>query len=179
MQRPAFHLARRSGTPAKFPYNVAEGGTGAYRAKTEETSRGVAGGTGEAGWEGRSGGGEGRMAHTQARIPLSVIARVPAHSTPPVVAQTQKRDGEQNSQSLSSKILVLHGTIFPLWAFLYRAEKKSLQILLSSTQAGPGRKVKQEQEDISRNHVPRLFLSSVHAIWFIKRHCEIGCDITP
>ena len=43
----------------------------------------------------------------------------------------------------------------------YRAEKKSLQILLSSTQAGPGRKVKQEQEEISRNHVPRLFLGSV------------------
>ena len=44
---------------------------------------------------------------------------------------------------------------------MYRAEKKSLQILLSSTQSGPGRKVKQEQEEISRNHVPRLFLSSV------------------
>ena len=44
---------------------------------------------------------------------------------------------------------------------LYRAEKKSLQILLSSTQAGPGRNVKQEQEEISRNHVPRLFLGSV------------------
>ena len=43
----------------------------------------------------------------------------------------------------------------------YRAEKKSLQILLSSTQAGPGRKVKQEQEEISRNHVPRRFLGSV------------------
>ena len=37
----------------------------------------------------------------------------------------------------------------------------SMQILLSSTQAGPGRKVKQEQEEISRNHVPRLFLGSV------------------
>ena len=33
--------------------------------------------------------------------------------------------------------------------------------MLSSTQAGPGRKVKQEQEEISRNHVPRLFLGSV------------------
>ena len=44
---------------------------------------------------------------------------------------------------------------------LYRAEKKSLQILLSRTQAGPGRNVKQEQEEISRNHVPRLFLGSV------------------
>ena len=46
---------------------------------------------------------------------------------------------------------------------MYRAEKKSMQILLSSTQAGPGRKVKQQQEEISRNHVPRLFLSSVCA----------------
>ena len=44
---------------------------------------------------------------------------------------------------------------------MYIDEKKSLQILLSSTQAGPGRKVKQEQEEISRNHVPRLFLGSV------------------
>ena len=43
----------------------------------------------------------------------------------------------------------------------YRAEKKSLQILLSSNQAGPGGKVKQEQEEISRNHVPRLFLRSL------------------
>ena len=46
----------------------------------------------------------------------------------------------------------------------YRSEKKSLQILLSSTQAEPGRKVKQEQEDISRNHVPRLFLGSVQLV---------------
>ena len=44
----------------------------------------------------------------------------------------------------------------------YRAEKKSWQILLSRTQAGPGRKVKQEQEEISRNLVPRLLLSSVN-----------------
>ena len=44
---------------------------------------------------------------------------------------------------------------------MYRGEKKSLQILLSSTQAGPDRKVKQEQEEISRNHVPRLYLGSV------------------
>ena len=43
----------------------------------------------------------------------------------------------------------------------YRAEKKFLQILLSSTQAGPDRKVEQEQEELSRNHVLRLFLGSV------------------
>ena len=34
--------------------------------------------------------------------------------------------------------------------------KKSLQILLSRTQAGPGRAGKQEQEKASRNHVPTL-----------------------
>ena len=54
---------------------------------------------------------------------------------------------------------------------VYRAEKKSMQILLSSTQAGPGRKVKQEQEEISRNHVPRLFLGSV-------LHTLSGADMT-
>ena len=44
---------------------------------------------------------------------------------------------------------------------VYRAEKKSLQILLSRIQAGLGRKVKQEQEQTSRNQVQRLFLISV------------------
>ena len=36
---------------------------------------------------------------------------------------------------------------------MYRARNKGMQILLSNSQAGPGRTVKQEQEDISRNHV--------------------------
>ena len=36
---------------------------------------------------------------------------------------------------------------------IYRARNKGMQILLSNSQAEPGRKVKQEQEDISRNHV--------------------------
>ena len=35
----------------------------------------------------------------------------------------------------------------------YRDEIYSLQILLSRTQAGPGRTVKQEQEEISPNHI--------------------------
>ena len=53
--------------------------------------------------------------------------------------------------------------MYSLFQFIdvYRAEKKYLQILLSRAQAGPGRKVKQEQEESSRNHVPRLFLGSV------------------
>ena len=46
---------------------------------------------------------------------------------------------------------------------IYRDEIYSLQILLSRTQAGPGRTVKQEQEEISPNHVQRLNLISVHA----------------
>ena len=36
---------------------------------------------------------------------------------------------------------------------LYRGEKKCLQILLSYSQVGQGRKAKQGQEEISRNHV--------------------------
>ena len=50
---------------------------------------------------------------------------------------------------------------------LYRGVNKGLYVWLSRTQAGPGRTVKQEQEEISRNHVqtfiylyvycPRLF----------------------
>ena len=40
---------------------------------------------------------------------------------------------------------------------MYRGEKKGLQILLSYSQAGPGRKAKQGQEQISHNHVPTFF----------------------
>ena len=36
---------------------------------------------------------------------------------------------------------------------MYRGGNKGLHVLLSRTQAGPGRTVKQEQEDISRSHV--------------------------
>ena len=35
----------------------------------------------------------------------------------------------------------------------YRAQNKDMQILLSNSQAGPGRTVNQEQEEISRNHI--------------------------
>ena len=48
----------------------------------------------------------------------------------------------------------------------YRDEIHSLQILLSRTQAGPGRTVKQEQEEISPNHVQRLNLISVYTTFF-------------
>ena len=36
---------------------------------------------------------------------------------------------------------------------IYRVELKGPYVLLSETQAGPGRAVKQEQEENSRNHV--------------------------
>ena len=44
----------------------------------------------------------------------------------------------------------------------YRVRNNGKQILLSYSQAGPGRTVKQEQEEISRNHVPSLFAVSVY-----------------
>ena len=44
----------------------------------------------------------------------------------------------------------------------YREEIYSLQILLRRTQAGPGRTGKQEQEEISPNHVQRINLPSVY-----------------
>ena len=37
-----------------------------------------------------------------------------------------------------------------------------MQILLSNSQAGPGRTVKQEQEEMSRNHVQTFIFPSVH-----------------
>ena len=48
---------------------------------------------------------------------------------------------------------------------LYRDEIYSLQILLSRTQAGPGRTVTQEQEEISPNNVQRIDLISV--LWVV------------
>ena len=48
---------------------------------------------------------------------------------------------------------------------MYRDEIYSLQILLSRTQAGPGRTVKQEQEEISPNHVQGINLISVLRTW--------------
>ena len=39
------------------------------------------------------------------------------------------------------------------WTLNYRAPGKSMYFLLSRTQAGPGRTVEQEQDEISRNHV--------------------------
>ena len=46
---------------------------------------------------------------------------------------------------------------------MYRGGNKSLFVLLSRTQAGPGRTVKQGQQDISRNLVKTFIYLSVHA----------------
>ena len=44
-------------------------------------------------------------------------------------------------------------TLTGRWKWIYRDRQKSMQILLSRTQAGPGRTGKQEQEQSSCNHV--------------------------
>ena len=46
-------------------------------------------------------------------------------------------------------------------ACLYREGNKGLYVLLSRSQAGPGRTVKQEQEETSRNHVQTFISPSV------------------
>ena len=52
---------------------------------------------------------------------------------------------------------------FNLKSYIYRDEINSLQIQLSRTQAGPGRAVKEQQEQNSPNHVQRINLISVHS----------------
>ena len=49
---------------------------------------------------------------------------------------------------------------------MYRGANKGMDVLLSRTQAGPGRTVKQEQEEISRNHVQAFIPGSVYPITF-------------
>ena len=45
--------------------------------------------------------------------------------------------------------------------YLYRVRNKGMQILLGNSQVGPGTTVKQEQEEISRNHVQAFIPGSV------------------
>ena len=48
----------------------------------------------------------------------------------------------------------------------YRGVNIGLYVLLSSTQVGPGRTVKQEQEEISHNHVQTfIYLSVITCCW--------------
>ena len=49
-----------------------------------------------------------------------------------------------------------------------------MQILLSNSQAGPGRTVKQQQEQISRNHVQAFIPGSVHSTaLFIRNNVKL------
>ena len=53
----------------------------------------------------------------------------------------------------------------------YRGVNKSVYVLLSRTQAGPGRTVKKEQEEISRNHVPTfIYLSVCNCNWLVSEN---------
>ena len=58
---------------------------------------------------------------------------------------------------------------------LYRARNKGMHILLSNSQARSGRTVKQEQEEISRNHVQAFIPGSVYYIqaYAEKRSCFV------
>ena len=63
---------------------------------------------------------------------------------------------------------------------MYRGVNKGLYVLLSRTQSGPGRTVKQEQEEISRNHVHTFIYLSVdlrqqglHNSTLNKKHINI------
>ena len=71
---------------------------------------------------------------------------------------------------------------------MYRDEIYSLQNFLSMTQAGPGRTVKQEQEESSPNHVQRINLISVEVGSSIKSQTldrfertasSLVCDFLP
>ena len=61
-------------------------------------------------------------------------------------------------------------------SFEYREPGKGLQILLSRTQPGPYRKVKQEQEDISPNHVQAFSRASVQMKLYPRRG-QIGHNV--
>ena len=60
---------------------------------------------------------------------------------------------------------------------LYREANKGLYVLVSRTQARPGRTVKQEQEEISRNHAQTFIYPSVqkcrkiHGLGCLNRAC--------
>ena len=54
-----------------------------------------------------------------------------------------------------------------------------MYILLSNSRAGPGRTVKQEQEEISRNHVQTFFGSSVQGVpHYYKNSVEKSVEIS-
>ena len=68
--------------------------------------------------------------------------------------------------------MVVYGN-FMSYQLMYRVANKGLHVLLSRTQAGPGRTVKQEQEEISRNHVQTficLYVDTLPRISYFIAH---------
>ena len=67
--------------------------------------------------------------------------------------------GRRSHHEIERRVaVVVHHVRF---ALLYRGVNKGLFVLLSRTQAEPGRTVKQEQEEVSRNHVQTFIYLSV------------------
>ena len=58
--------------------------------------------------------------------------------------------------------------------YAIQSSQKGLLILLSRTQAGPGRTGKQEQEQISRNHVQTIFGTSDVEMALLVENCHRG-----
>ena len=68
-------------------------------------------------------------------------------------------------------------SLFSFDGFSYRGVNKGLYALLSRTQAGPGRTVKQEQKKISRNHVQTFIYLSVRT--FAIQEDMLPCALRP
>ena len=59
-------------------------------------------------------------------------------------------------------MMLLYTTVYKIiQGMYYRGPGKSMQMLLSNSQAGPGKTVMQEQEEISRNHIQAFLPGSV------------------
>ena len=97
-----------------------------------------------------------------------------------------KEQQEQNSPNHVQRINLISVDTSKSSTFshsLYRDEIYSLQMLLSRTQAGPGRTVKQEQEETSQNHVQRINLISVvsdllNLDWWIAQSARAQIEIS-
>ena len=64
-------------------------------------------------------------------------------------------------------------------AAVHTRERKKLQILLSYSQAGPGIKAKQGQEEISRNHTQILFLGTVVCTYEPQSRLQVKAQTYP
>ena len=79
--------------------------------------------------------------------------RLKLSSTVVRLSRTRNYDLRGNEEEFASVAFLDFEGNQPKVTFNYKDRLKSMQILLSRTWAGLGRKVEQEQEEISRNHV--------------------------